>query len=245
MTTALGDTRPTSAGAAIARVSAVGAIVAAAFSAPAAVRLMTGRLAPTESRLGDAVVSAFGGVTLPILAAAIAATALGAGSHLRARADRRVAAGLEPTRAVAAPVVIAVAGAMISAAVVGALVVVLLRVALGLRGMLIYDAFATAWGNALGAAAWSGIALAFVMRGGRAARAYWVIAIDLATRLLPGALAWIAPSAHVGNVLGAPPPRGFVHVPVLPQLASVLFLILLAAVSVAFALRRYRGAPAR
>lgn len=225
--------------------SLVGVAVVVAFATPATMRLVTGALAPTEPRLTDAVASAFSGITLPVLGAAIAASTFGSASRLRTRADRIVAAGLAPESAVRTPLLVAIAAASLAAAVAGALLVVLLRLALRLRGPLLFDVAGTAWAMAIGAAAWTALACAIVARSGRPARGAAVVFLDLVTRLLPGAAAWIAPSAHLGNVLGAPPPRGFVHVPVLPQLASVAVLIALAVFGALLAQRRYRGPPPR
>lgn len=231
----------------VGRALGIGALVALAFAAPATISLVRGQLSPTESRLGEAIAHAFGGVTLPIVAAAIAAGVLGDGSPVRARADRLVAAGADPRRVLLRPILLAMVAATMASALASTLTVALLRLSLKLGGpsLLAFDMLASAWGTIVGAAAWTGLAALLVVRTGRPARAWLVIAIDLATRLVPGALAWIAPSAHVDNVLGAPPPRGFVHVPVMPQLASVAVLLAIAAVSTAIAARRYQGTPAR
>jgi hypothetical protein len=109
---------------------------------------------------------------------------------------------------------------------------------------LFFDMGASAWSVAVAAAAWTAIAAAVVARGARPARGFVVaIALALVTRLLPGGAAWLSPSAHLGNLLGAPPPRGLVVVPVLPQLASVLVLLTIAAVFGVVAMRRYSGPP--
>ncbi len=225
---------------ALLRTTSIGAIIALAFAAPATLKLFQGQLGPNESRLGDALAGAFGGITLPIVAAAIAASVLG--GTTRGRADRLVAAGGEPGKLIARPLALAVIAAIVASAVAGALTVVLLRVSLrlGTGGAIAFDIGATAWANALGAAAWTSIAAAFVTRSGRPARAWIVVGIDLLSRLLPGAAAWIAPSAHVENVLGAPPPRGFVHVPELSQ-----WIVVIAVIGIAIAVRRYAGTPAR
>lgn len=223
------------------------AIITLAFAAPATVKLFQGTLSPNEARLSDALASALGGITLPIVAAATAVSVFGAGSALRTRADRLVSAGALPRAVVGRPLVIALASAALASAIAGAATVILLRSALKLggAGLLAYDAAATAWAMVLGAAAWTAIASVFVIRSGKGARAWIVVGIDLLTRLIPGAVAWIAPSAHIGNVLGAPPPRGFVHVPAIPQLASVGVLITIAAFFGWLSARRYQGAPPR
>lgn len=229
------------------RAFSTAAIITLAFAAPATVRLFQGRLTPDESRLGDALASALGGITLPIVGAASVVAVLGAGSALRTRADRLVAAGALPENVIRRPLIIAVASAAIASALAGALTVILLRTSLhlGTGRLLAEDVLATSWAMILGASAWSTLAAVFVVRTGRAARAWIVVGIDLLTRLIPGAVAWVAPSAHVGNVLGAPPPRGFIAVPVLPQLASVAVLILLAVFSALVAIRRYQGPAPR
>jgi hypothetical protein len=107
---------------------------------------------------------------------------------------------------------------------------------------MVEDLFGTAWANALGATTWTAIGLACVAPSGRPSRGAIPLALDLVTRILPGAAAWIAPSAHVGNLLGAPPSRGVVAVPVLPQPASAAALIAIAVVAAAIAIRRYVGA---
>jgi hypothetical protein len=223
------------------------AIITLAFAAPATIKLFQGSLSPNEARLSDALASALGGITLPIVGAATAVAVFGAGSALRTRADRLVSAGALPRQVIGRPLAIAIASAAVASAVAGALTVLLLRGALklGSAGLFAHDAAATAWAMVLGAAAWTAFASVFVVRTGKAARAWIVVGIDLLTRLIPGAVAWIAPSAHVGNVLGAPPPRGFVHVPILPQLASVGALIVVAAFFAWLCTRRYQGAPAR
>lgn len=233
--------------AAFLRAGGLALVIAFAFAAPATIALSAGQLAPTESRLGDAIASAFGGITLPLVAAAVIASVLGAASPLRAHADRLVSAGAEPRTVIVRPLLLALVAATVASAIGAALTVVLLRGALrlGVGTTMIFDSFATAWGTLLGAAAWTGLAALLVVRSGRPARAWFVVAIDLLSRLLPGAAAWLAPSAHVDNVLGAPPPRGFVHVPVLPQLASVGVLLVLGALTLLLATRRYEGAPAR
>ncbi|MBI2392751.1 MAG: hypothetical protein HYV09_24410 [Deltaproteobacteria bacterium] len=229
------------------RALGIGALVAMAFAAPATISLVRGQLAPTESRLGEAIAHAFGGVTLPILAAAVAAGVLGDGSPVRARVDRLVAAGADPRRVLLRPILLAMIAATLAGALASTLTVALLRLSLrlGAPSLLLFDMLASAWATMLGAAAWTGLAALLVARTGRPVRAWLVVAIDLVTRLVPGALAWIAPSAHVENVLGAPPPRGFVHVPVVPQLASVAALLAIAVISTAIAARRYQGTPAR
>jgi hypothetical protein len=223
------------------------AIITLAFAAPATLKLFQGTLSPNEARLGDALASALGGVTLPIVAAATAASIFGAGSALRTRADRLVAAGALPREVIGRPLSIALGSAAIASAIAGALTVVLLRssLKLGGAGLLAHDAAATAWAMILGATAWTAFASLFVVRTGKAARAWIVVGVDLLTRLIPGAVAWVAPSAHVGNVLGAPPPRGFVHVPVIPQIASVGILLVMAALFAALCVRRYQGTPPR
>lgn len=223
------------------------AIITLAFAAPATLKLFGGTLSPNEARLSDAVASALGGVTLPIVAAATAASVLSHTASLRARADRLVAAGALPRDVVWRPLVLALFAATVASALAGGLTVLLLRTALKLggAGLVAHDIAATAWAMLLGGAAWTALASAFVIRSGRAARAWLVVGLDLLSRLIPGALAWLSPSAHVGNVLGAPPPRGFVHVPVIPQLASVAVLVALAALFVFLAARRYQGAPPR
>lgn len=227
------------------RATATAAIITLAFAAPATVRLYTGTLAPTEPRLSDALASALGGVTLPIVAAATVVTILT--GPLRTRADRLVAAGAEPRPVIARPLLLAMAGAAAGSALAGALTVLLIRLSLelGTGATIAADLAATSWAMILGAAAWSALSAVFVIRSGRPARAWIVVGIDLLTRLIPGALAWLAPSAHVANVLGAPPPRGFVHVPVMPQLASVATLIVIAAFATLLAMRRYHGPPSR
>ena len=230
---------------ALLRTTAVGAVLALAFAAPATLKLLQGQLGPNESRLGEALADAFGGVTLPIVGAAIAASVLS--GSLRGRADRLVAAGGEPGKLIARPLALAVIAAVVASALAGSVTVLLLRSALKLGGgaMIVTDIGATAWANGLGAAAWTAVAAAFVTRSGRPMRAWIVVALDLLTRLLPGVASWVAPSAHIDNVLGAPPPRGFVHVPVLSQWISVAALLAMAALGVAVAIRRYAGAPAR
>jgi hypothetical protein len=220
---------------------AIATAIDLAFAAPATLRVLRGALPATESRLGDAIASAFGGLTLPLAAAAVAATLFGAGTRSRGRIDRIVAAGSEPDRALLPTLGAALLASVASAVVAGIVTGVLLRTILHLPTYFVADVLGTAWANALGAAAWSALAIAFVIGTGKPGRAYLVVAVDLVTRLLPGAVAWIAPSAHVGNVLGAPPPRGFLRVPVLPQLASVAFLLAMAALAAFVASRRYRG----
>ena len=227
---------------AFARATSISSAITLAFAAPATLRVLTGALPSTESRLGDAIASAFGGLTFPLAAAAVAASLFGAGTRARHRIDRRVAAGAEPTAAVMPIIGVALAGTIAGAVLGGVLTVLLLRTILHLHAYFLADVLGTAWANALGAAAWSSLAIAFVVGSARPARAYLVVAVDLVTRLLPGAIAWIAPSAHLSNVLGAPPPRGFLRVPVLPQLVSVAFLIVVAALFAFMASRRYRGA---
>ncbi len=231
----------------LARVAAVAAIVALAFAAPSVASVVSGLAAPSEPRLSRAILSCFGGITLPILGAAVSGVVLGVRATMRVRLDRLVSAGLSPQRAIVRPSLVAIVTAALSAAVVGAAIVSLLRLALhlGTRRLLAVDALGTAWALSLGTAVWTAMALSLVARTGRPGRAYLVVAVDLATRLLPGALAWIAPSAHVANLLGAPPPRGLLHVPLLDQRVSAAVL---GASFVAFALlaaRRYQGAPPR
>lgn len=222
-------------------------IITLAFAAPATIRLYQGTLAPTEPRLSDALASALGGVTLPIVAAATIVSVLASGGPLRLRADRLVAAGASPERVIGRPLAIAIGSAALASAAAGALTVLLLRTSLklGTPGLIATDILETAWAMILGAAAWSALAAMFVVRTGRAGRAWIVVGIDLVTRLIPGALAWLAPSAHVANVLGAPLPRGFIRVPVLPQLASVGILLAIAVFTAWIAARRYQGPPPR
>jgi hypothetical protein len=224
---------------------AAGAIIAAAFAAPAIIALSQGLVAPSESRLTRAIVAAFGGITLPILGATVAGWFLGVGTRPRSRADVLVAAGLPPMRAVLPMLGAAIAVASLGASLVGAVVVAAVRAHhhLGGAAMSMRDAFGTAWALMLGAAAWTSIAALLVAHTGRAGRGWIVVAIDLGLRLLPGAMAWVAPSAHVANLLGAPPPASFVHVPVLSQGLSVVFLAVIALFATAGAARRYQGAP--
>lgn len=232
---------------AAARAAGLALLLTLAFATPATLQLAQGLLAPTESRFGDAIASALGGVTLPLVAAAVVASVFGSGSRLRAHVDRLVAAGAEPRAVIARPLLVTMFAAIAATALGAALTVLLLRAALHLGGAALVssDMLATAWGAALGCAAWTGLAALLVVRSGRAVLGWMVVAIDLVLRLVPGAGAWLSPSAHVQNVLGAPPPRGFVHVPVLPQLASVGVLLVLAVATAALAARRYDGPPAR
>ena len=224
---------------------AAGAILAAAFAAPAVIALSQGLMAPTEMRLTRAVVGAFGGITLPIIGATVAGWFFGVGTRSRSRADLLVAAGLPPMRAVLPILGIAIGVAALGASLVAAVIVAVLRAHhhLGSSSLITRDAFGTAWAVMLGAAWWTSLASLLVARSGKSGRAWFVVAIDLGLRLLPGAVAWVAPSAHVANMLGAPPPVSFVHVPVLPQWLSVAVLLAIAIVAAAGAARRYRGAP--
>jgi hypothetical protein len=214
-----------------------------AFGAPATLKLLQGQLAPTETLLGEAITAAFGGITLPVVAAAVSASVLGNGSVLRAHVDRLVAAGVEPRAVIGRPIAIAAFAAASASALGAALTLVLLRAALHLGGpgLVLTDLLATAWGALLGAAAWTAASASFVVRSGRPVLAWLVVPLDLCARLLPGAAAWIGPSAHVENVLGAPPPRGVVHVPILAQPASVLVLTAVAVAAAIAARRRYAG----
>ena len=219
------------------------AILALAFAAPALLGAAHGLGAATERRLGLEIVQAFGGITLPVVGAAVAAIFLANGSRMRSWADALVSAGETPTRAILRPVLTAIACAAVATSIVGAAVVVALRVKhhLGTGGAIASDALYTAWSMALGAAAWTALAAALVVRTGRAGRGYLLVAIDLGSRLLPGGTSWLAPSTHVANLLGAPPPRGIVHVGVLPQWASIAALGAMAVVGVAAAVKRYAG----
>jgi hypothetical protein len=227
---------------ALARLAAIAALVPLAFAAPALLGLDGVPRAPgDEAQLGRAMLRAFGGLSLPIVAAVVVAFGLGRGSPLRARLDRAVAAGLAPSRAAprATLLVAAVVPALVAAATV-----IALRLARHLGGgaLVAQDAAGSAWGVFLGGAAWAGLAALLVARSGRGMRAYWLLGIELPLRLAPGAAAWLSPSAHLGNLLGAPPPRGFVPVPVIPQWVSVLALLVVAIAATAGALRRYRAA---
>ena len=231
---------------AFARACALSLVVDLASASPATFRVVRGALAPTEGRLGDAVASAFSGVTLPIAAAVVVGSVLVSGAPLRAHVDRLVAAGLEPRAVIGRPLALALAASALSGALAGGLTLGLLRAILhlGPPSFALFDVLATGWAVACGALAWTGLASAFAIRSGRPARAWSVVAIDLLSRLLPGGAAWLAPSAHVGNLLGAPPPRGLVPVPALPQGVSVAVLLSLALVASFVAARRYQGARA-
>ena len=224
---------------------AAGAVVAAAFAAPAVIALSQGLIAPSEPRLTRALVGAFGGITLPIVGAAVASWFFGVGTRARTRADLLVAAGLPELRAAWPLLAVAIAVAAGGSSLVAALVVAALRAHhhLGAGSLLVRDALGTAWAVMLGAAAWTSLAALLVARSGRAGRAWFVVAIDLGSRLLPGAVAWAAPSSHVANLLGAPPGASLVHVPVIAQSLSVVALLALSLVAGAAAARRYQGAP--
>ena len=222
-----------------------GALLALAFAAPALLGATHGAGISSERRLERALVQAFDGITLPIVAAAIVAMLLSTGSVVRARADALVAAGMPAGRAVLRPLLLAVACAAVASALVGAAVVVVLRVRhhLGPGSLVIGDALGTAWAMTLGAAAWTTLAAALVVRNGRGSNGYLIVLLDLGARLLPGGAAWLAPSAHVANLLGAPPPAGLVHAPVLPQWVSVVVLAGFALLGGAATVRRYVGRP--
>jgi len=227
------------------RTAIVAAIVALAFAAPSIVSVLQGRGIANETRLSRAMLSCFGGITLPILGAAVAGNLLGVNSRARRRLDRLVAAGLDPRRALLGPFLSTIVVTSLAAALVGAVVVTALRstLHLGTTKLVSLDALGTAWTLGVGAATWTAPALVLVAKTGRPGRGYFVVLIDLGTRLLPGALAWVAPSAHVSNLLGAAPPRSFVHIPVLDQRVSSIVLLLLLALFSFLATRRYQGAP--
>jgi hypothetical protein len=218
-----------------------------AFASPVLGALAQRPPASTERALTRLVVGAFGGLSLPIVAAAVAATIFAAGAPIRARLDRLVAAGAAPSRVIARPVVLAIVVAALSAGVVAGLIDLVLRARLGLaHGSLVaLDTLGSAWAVSLGAAAWSALAIPTVARGGKGARAFLLVGVDLASRLLPGGAAWLAPSAHVENVLGAPPSARAVPVPVIPQLASVVVLLVIAVAGAVVTTRSYDGAPAK
>jgi hypothetical protein len=227
------------------RLGTLAALLPLAFAAPALIGLGPRPAgAPTEARLAQLMFHAFGGISLPVVACVVAAFALGAGAPLRARLDRLVAAGLAPTRAAPRVLGLAIGVASIVPALVAAITVTLLRLAhhLGAGGALLADAAGSAWAVFLGGAAWSALAALVVARSGRGARAYWLILVELGVRLLPGGAAWLSPSAHVGNLLGAMPPRSIIAAPVLPQWVSVIALALVAVSGTALAVRRYRAA---
>lgn len=229
----------------IVRLAAVAALVPLAFAAPSLLGLDGVPRAPgDEAQLGRVMARAFGGLSLPIVAAVVVAFGLGQGSPLRSRIDRQIAAGLPEQRAALRVIGPALLVAAAVPALVAAFTVVALRLARHLGGgaLVAQDAAGSAWAVFLGAAAWGALAALLVARTGRGARAYWLIGVELLLRLVPGAAAWASPSAHVGNLLGAPPPRGFVVVPVLPQWVSVIALAALALAGTAAALRRYRAA---
>lgn len=227
------------------RLGTLAALLPLAFAAPALIGLGTTPVgAPSEVRLARMMLHAYGGISLPVVACVVVAFALGAGAPLRARLDRLIAAGLAPTRAAPRAIGLALAVASVVPALVAALTVTLLRLAhhLGGAGVLLADAAGSAWAVLLGGAAWSALAALVVARSGRGTRAYWLILAELGLRLLPGGAAWLSPSAHVGNLLGAMPPRSIIAVPVLPQWASVLTLAVIAVTASLLAIRRYRAA---
>lgn len=227
------------------RAGAAAAAIALSFCAPSMYALARGIVGPSESRLASALVSSFGGLTLPLAGIAVASVFFAAGSRSRARADRLVAAGASPRSAMSGLLATAVLVAALSCAVVGAIVVGALRVRfhLGSARLITTDVLGTMWALCLGGAAWTAIAIAFVARSGRLSRAWIVVAIDVVTRLLPAGAAWIAPTNHVANLLGAPPPSGFFRAPMVSQGASVVTLLVLVAIASAVSTRRYRGQP--
>ena len=224
---------------------AAGVVLAAAFAAPGVIALSQGLIAPSEPRLTRALVAAFGGITLPIVGATVAGWSFGVGTRTRTRADLLVAAGMPELRAAWPMLAVALAVAAGGSSLVAGVVVAALRAHhhLGAGSLAMRDALGTAWAVMLGAAAWTSLAALLVARSGRAGRAWFVVAIDLGLRLLPGAVSWVAPSSHVANLLGAPPAASFVHVPVLAQSLSVVALLAFALVAGAAAVRRYQGAP--
>jgi hypothetical protein len=227
------------------RLATLAALLPLAFAAPALIGLGPRPVgAPTEARLAQLMLHAYGGISLPVVGCVVAAFALGAGAPLRARLDRLIAAGLAPTRVAPRAIGLAVVVASVVPALVAALTVTLLRLAhhLGAGGVLLADAAGSAWAVFLGGAAWSALAALVVARSGRGARAYWLILAELGLRLLPGGAAWLSPSAHVGNLLGAMPPRSIIAAPVLPQWVSVLALAAVAVAGSLLAIRRYRAA---
>ena len=229
----------------LARTALLSAIVTLAFAAPSIVSVLSGRGIANETRLSRAMLSCFGGITLPILGAAVAGNLLGVNSRARRRLDRLVAAGLDPRRALPGPYAVTVLVAAFSAGLVSAVVISALRstLHLGTTKLAAIDALGSAWSVGLGAATWTSIALVLVAKTGRPGRGYLAVLIDLGTRLLPGAFAWVAPSAHVSNLLGAAPPPSLVHVPVLDQRLSSIVLVASFALFSYLATRRYTGAP--
>ncbi len=227
------------------RLGALAALLPLAFAAPAFVGLGAGPGGPDEAHLTRLMTDAFGGVSLPVVGCVVVAFALDAGAPLRARLDRLVAAGLPPARAARRGIALAVAIAAIVPALVAASTATLLRLAHHLGGarLALGDAAGSAWAVLLGGAAFGALAALVVARSGRGTRAYWLLLADLASRLLPGGAIWLSPSAHVGNLLGAMPPRSIVAVPVLPQWVSVVILLAIAAAASLGAVRRYRAAP--
>lgn len=220
-------------------------VVAFAFAAPALLAISHALVEVDESRITRAMVASFAGVSLPVVGAAIAAMYFGIGTRSRSRADALVAAGLDPRRAVMVPLLSAIVAAASASALVGAVVIVVVRTHfhVGSGGVIATDVLATAWALVLGAALWTSIASALIARSGRAGRGFLAVGFDLASRLLPGGVAWLAPSSHVANLLGAAPPQGIVHVPVLAQGSSVLVLATLTLVATGLSAIRYRGRP--
>lgn len=219
--------------------------VALALATPALVAAPALR-SVDELTFGRAVARAFSGVTFPVAGAVLAVLLLSKTSRIRRGADRLVGAGLPPARAARFLVLVTLLCAVGVAAPLGAAVVATLRGAahLGPTDLAVRDVLGTAWAAALGAAAWTAVGAAFLARSGQPSRALLVLAIDLPTRMLPGGAAWLAPGAHLDNVLGAPPPRGLLPVPVLPQLVSVAALVAVALLGAWIALLRYEAADA-
>lgn len=196
-----------------------------------------------ELGLMRVVVRALSGVTLPLAGAALAVMVMATESRLRRGVDLLVGAGLDPARGARFLLLCAMVIAVGVGAPLGAATVLVLRGAarLGDSSIALRDAAGTAWAAALGAAAWTALAAAFIARSGRPSRALAVLIVDLPTRLLPGAAVWISPTTHLENLLGAPPPQSLVRVPIVPQLASALVLLVVAAVGARITLGRYEG----
>lgn len=221
----------------------VGTLILLAFAAPTFVTATHSTI--TEMSLGRLIVSTFGGLTLSVFGAVSAALLWNKNSPLRARADALVSFGLS-TKTAALPIFLtAVVLCALWAAVLGASFVSLLRgtSTLSQKNIWMHDAIGTAWSVGLGTTFWFCFAIALMARSGKSKFAYVVIAIDLVSRLLLGPAAWLSPSNHIANVLGAPPPTSLIRVPILSQSVSVGTLITLSVGLFFLALVRYQGRP--
>ena len=176
------------------------------------------------------LVDAYGALVLPLFAYTLVGAVVGARGSMGAATAQLVAFGAAPARAAAVTAGVAVLGCAGAAAAMAAAVAV---VAHGASDPpLAGDALASAYAGALGGAAYAAWFAMGATLGRRGGGRTVLLVLDWVLGVGHGAVAVVAPRAHVRSLLGGSGPMDW------SGRASAVALVVIAAVALAIAVRR-------